>query len=116
MVSHMMVNKNYDEDEKDKEENNLSFEQLKHELIIHKRKKKEKKMVKINENPTKCLMPSPSETPDSTLRMVGEPSPEDGVDYWRVMGLLDTPRKRAKTVVEMFLPSVQTMRRLIRVR
>jgi hypothetical protein len=116
MVSHMMETKNYDEDEKDKEENNLSFEQLKHELIIHKRKKKEKKMVKINENPTKCLMPSPSDTPDGTLQLMGEASLEDGVDYWRVMGLLDAPRKRAKTVVEMFLPSVHTLRRFIRVR
>lgn len=116
MMTLMMDSKKYDEDEKDKEENNLSFEQLKHELIIHKRKKKEKKMVKINENPTKCLMPSLSDTPDGTMQLLGDACPEDGVDYWRVMSLLDAPRKRAKTVVEMFLPSVYTMRRLIRVR
>lgn len=110
--------KKYDSEDSDSEENNLSFEQLKNELIVLKRKKKETKIAQVNEN--QVLNSSRfTETTGPGYGfgsgiVGGEASPEDSADHWRVMGLLEASKKRAKTVVEMFLPSVFGLRRLIR--
>jgi hypothetical protein len=120
----LLGSKRYDESEdSDSEENNLSFEQLKNELIVLKRKKKELKNAQVNEN--QVLNPAPSLLgyTESTGTgcgfgsgmLGGDASPEDSADHWRVMGLLEASKKRAKTVIEMFLPSVFGLRRLIRV-
>lgn len=114
MLQHSL--NNYDEDEKDRGENNLSFEQLKNELVIHKRNKKEKKMVNINENPVQRAAPFGSIDAVCAIDCTGKASPEEDADYWRMMGILDPSKKRAKTVVELFLPSVHAIRRLVRVR
>ena len=103
-----------DDDEENREENNLSFEQLKNELIIHKRKKKDNnKKVKINEITDKSLKPTEAEC---TIRFVGEETPEDTDDYWRMISLLEPFKQKAKTVVELFLPSIHTLRKFLRVR
>lgn len=120
----LIGSKRYDESEdSDSEENNLSFEQLKNELIVLKRKKKELKSAQVNES--QVLNPAPSLLgyTESTGAgcgfgsgmLGGDASPEDSADHWRVMGLLEASKKRAKTVIEMFLPSVFGLRRLIRV-
>jgi hypothetical protein len=120
----LIGSKRYDESEdSDSEENNLSFEQLKNELIVLKRKKKELKNAQVNES--QVLNPAPSLVgyAESTGTgcgfgsgmLGGDASPEDSADHWRVMGLLEASKKRAKTVIEMFLPSVFGLRRLIRV-
>ena len=119
----LMSSRKYDSENSDSEENNLSFEQLKNELIVLKRKKKELKITQVNENQVLNSTPSllgyaeasgPGYGFGSGI-VGGEPSPEDSVDHWRVMGLLEASKKRAKTVVEMFLPSVFGLRRLLRV-
>ena len=60
-------------------------------------------------------VPVPMEV-ECTIRFVGEETPEDLDDYWRVMEVLEPSKKKAKTVVELFLPSIHTLRKLIRVR
>lgn len=116
--------KRYDESEdSDSEENNRSFEQLKNELIVLKRKKKEQKNAQVNEsqvlNPAPSLLGYTESTGTGygfgSGMLGGDTSPEDSADHWRVMGLLEASKKRAKTVIEMFLPSVFGLRRLIRV-
>jgi hypothetical protein len=120
----LIGSKRYDESEdSDSEENNLSFEQLKNELIVLKRKKKELKNAQVNEshvlNPAPSLMGYTESTGTGcgfgSGMLGGDASPEDSADHWRVMGLLEASKKRAKTVIEMFLPSVFGLRRLIRV-
>ena len=111
--------KKYDSEDSDSEENNLSFEQLKNELIVLKRKKKETKIAQVHENQvlnsTRFTETTGPGYGFGSGIVGGEASPEDSADHWRVMGLLEASKKRAKTVVEMFLPSVFGLRRLIRV-
>lgn len=120
----LIGSKRYDESEdSDSEENNLSFEQLKNELIVLKRKKKELKNAQVNEsqvlNPAPSLLGYTESTGTGcgfgSGMLGGDASPEDSADHWRVMGLLEASKKRAKTVIEKFLPSVFGLRRLIRV-
>ena len=106
-----------DDDDKDREENNLSFEQLKNELIIHKRKKKDSKKVKINEATDKVVKSVLISTEaECTIRFVGEETPADTDDYWRMISLLEPFKQKAKTVVQLFLPSIHTLRKFLRVR
>ena len=106
-----------DDDDKDREENNLSFEQLKNELIIHKRKKKDSKKVKINEATDKVVksVSIPTEA-ECTIRFVEEETAADTDDYWRMISLLEPVKQKAKTVVQLFLPSIHTLRKFLRVR
>jgi len=94
-----------------------SFEDLKKEYTKNKKMKKEnekKKSVRINDNAARFV----SEVDKSFQRMkptlVGNVETVDQCDYWRVMGSLDEGKRRAKNVVELFLPSVKILRKQIR--
>lgn len=89
-----------------------SFEDLKKEYTKNKKLKKEnEKIVRINENTN---FKNSNFSPHREPILIGNVENYDLCDYWRVMGSLDENKKRAKNVVELFLPSVKKLRKLIR--